>query len=115
GIEEAGEEPATVAAALALHRDQRMDDRQPGERAYVDHLHGPPRAGAAVEPSHVSCNPEAGEELDEPQQRLLVRERDAPVRGRVAESVAPPAGLVAERPIAERHPGEVADAIIVVE
>src|SRR5439155_3745259 len=31
------------------------------------------------------------------------------------ETTAPPAGLVAERPVAERHPGEVADAIVVVE
>src|SRR2546428_4959082 len=58
---------------------------------------------------------EAGGDPAEPQRRLLVRERDAPVRDREAETSAPPARLIAERPVAERHPGEVADAIIIIE
>jgi len=92
-----------------------MDDREPSERAHLHRLHETPRARSRVETSDGRLDFEAREKLDEPQQRLLVCERDAPVCRRVAESVAPPARLVAERPIAERHPGEVADAIVVVE
>src|SRR5207244_11364166 len=92
-----------------------MDDRESGQRAHLDRLHDSPRARSGVETSDGSLDFEARKKLDEPQQRLLVCERDAPVCRRVAESVAPPARLVAERPIAERHPGEVADAIVVVE
>src|SRR5438105_15309075 len=92
-----------------------MDEREAGQRAHLDRLHDSPRARSGVETSDGSLDFEARKKLDQPQRRLLVCGRDAPVRGRVAESVAPPARLVAERPIAERHPGEVADAIIVVE
>jgi hypothetical protein len=115
GIEEAGEEPTTVAAAVALDGDQCMDDRESSERAHLDRFHGSPRGRADAERSHASFHSEPGEDLDESQQRLLVREGDAPVRHWKTEAWAPPAGLVAVRPVAERHPGEISDAIVVVE
>src|SRR5262245_569085 len=92
-----------------------MNDREPGERAHLDLLHDTPHARSTVEAPYTSLHVEARENIDEARQRLSVGERDAPVRGWEAETVAPPAGLVAERSITERHPGEVADTVVVVE
>src|SRR5437773_6002226 len=95
--------------------EQRMDDCEPGERTYLDHLHGSLRGRARTERSYVSFDPEAREDLDKAQKWFLVCERDAPVRNREAEGRAPPARLVAEGAVAECHPGEVANAIVVIE
>src|SRR5439155_26712543 len=114
GVEEPRQEPAAVAPAVALGGDERMDDREPPQRADLHLPERLPVGRATEERPQIGIDGEAAKEGHEARQRLVVHERDPPIRHREAESVAPPARLVAEGPVAERQPRDVAHPIVVI-
>src|SRR6059036_526397 len=81
GVEEASEESASIARAVALAVQKRVDDREPRQRPHLD-LSERSSVTAVREGSYVGLHAEEPQVVDEARQRLIVDERDAPVRHR---------------------------------
>ena len=114
GVEEAGEESTSIARAVVLTVEQRVDDPEPRERPDLD-LSKRPSLAAIRERSDVGVHAEEPEVLDRAREWLVVDQRNAPVRRRKTEPVATPAGLVPKRPVTERKAAEVPGAVLFVD